>query len=144
MFQGWFVKKFLTFIFVLNSFLLQASETCPDEIRTKIKSELIKEEGVTNIFHVIWTISQYRKGAFDEGALNLIEDMDDGIYFRADLVLDLIELHPSPDYIKLLDAFDGLFKDTSYYKLTWSAEEMSSIKSKLNLIEQKLKHNNTP
>jgi hypothetical protein len=136
------VRKVITFIFVLNSFFLHAGETCPDETRKELKREVFLEESVINTFHVIWTISQYRKGAFDDGALNLINDMDDGIYLRADLALDIIDIHPSPDYQKLLDAFDRLFNDTSYYELTWSEEEMSLIKRKLNLVKQKSKHNN--
>lgn len=66
--------------------------------------------------------------------------MDKGIYYRADLALDLIELHPSPDYQMFLDAFERLFEDTSYYELTWTDEQLKSINAKLALIRDKLKH----
>ena len=135
------MTKFLIIISLFFALNLQASESCTDELKRDVELKIINEEGVKNLFHVIWTISQYRKEAFAEKALNLISSMDDGIYYRADLALDLIELHPSPDYKKLLDAFERLFEDTSYYELTWTDEQSRSINAKLALIRDKLKHN---
>lgn len=135
------MTKFLAVIFFIFACNLQAIETCTEELKSEIEIKITKEDGLKNLFHVIWTISQYRKEAFEEKALNLVSSMDEGIYYRADLALDLIELHPSPDYKKLLDAFEQLFEDTSYYDLTWTDEQLHSVNAKLALIRDKLKHN---
>ena len=134
------MTKFLAVIFFVFACNSQASETCTEELKRDIEIKIAKDDGVKNLFHVIWTISQYRKEAFEEKALNLVSSMDKGIYYRADLALDLIELHPSPDYQMFLDAFERLFEDTSYYELTWTDEQLKSVNAKLALIRDKLKH----
>ncbi|HEY0923449.1 hypothetical protein [Rheinheimera pacifica] len=73
-----------------------------------------------------------RKKAYEEGALNTLSSIDDEMYV---IIHSIITFANSNEYVEknaVLESLDLFLKGFVYYPLTWTAESIESINSKIS------------
>jgi hypothetical protein len=118
--------KLLVGIILFNFLAFVNANECSSQLfkqKEEISLAFRVEATLENHFTYITSISGFRKIAFQDGAINMVNKIDQDLYLRIVEVIHYSKNESKSSQIDANSAIDAFIKDTEYYPLTWSLED---------------------
>ena len=135
--------KIIIGLLLLSIAPLANANECYEELwqqKKDISQAFQTEITLENHFTYITSIAGFREEAHKDGAINMINKIDQDLYVRIAEVIHYSKSKSNTYQKGVISAIEHFIKDTEYYPLTWTQEELEELEELNNFMSSVFKN----